>query len=433
MNNLKLILLIFCIGAISSPGWSQSYTLDEAIAYTLEHSYDIRRSDLEIEKAQKQIWEATATGLPQVSLSGDYNYNIDIPVAFISGQEIELGTPQTLSGTVSASQLLFSGAYLVGLRSAKAVKLISELSKEKAQSQLTEAVINAYAAVVISDENIKIIEKNVAAAAKNFSDIQQIYKAGFTEEQNVDQIQYSLTQLQYSESFAKGQKEKALNTLKFVMGLKQEDTIATTTTMENLMEDNLALETATTLNPENHIDFRIADHQTEINALQVKYQKTLGWPTLSTSFTHTQNNFSSTRTVFQDFGTWAPSTVWALSLNFPVFTSFAKRSRVQQAQIDLEESEIERERVEEELKQNVRNAKIDYDKAIENYNTAKDLVSLSQKIYDKEKIKYFEGLSSSTELNTIEQQLYQSENQFIQSCLSVIQAKTTLEQTLGKY
>ena len=70
---------------------------------------------------------------------------------------------------------------------------------------------------------------------------------------------------------------------------------------------------------------------------------------------------------------------------------------------------------------------------MDNLRTAEQLVELSQSIYDKEKIKFFEGLSTSTELATAENQLYQSENQYIQSILQVVAAKTSLNQALGNY
>ena len=184
MKNFFLIIIMLIFSAANA---QESFTLQEAVDYTLSNNYDILKANLEIEKAQKKVWETTATGLPHIDASVDYNYNIDVPVAVFQGEVIPLGSKQTLTPAIQATQLLFSGSYLVGLQSAKAYKEISNKAKEKTEAELTEAVINAYSAVIIAEENQEIISKNVTAAEKNLNDITSIFNAGFVEEQDVDQ------------------------------------------------------------------------------------------------------------------------------------------------------------------------------------------------------------------------------------------------------
>ena len=76
---------------------------------------------------------------------------------------------------------------------------------------------------------------------------------------------------------------------------------------------------------------------------------------------------------------------------------------------------------------------MDYEVAIQNYEAAKDLVDLSDSIYNKEQIKFTEGMTTSMNLTTAEEQLYQAQNQYIQSIFNVVQSKAALYQAMGKF
>lgn len=434
MKKLSFIWLLLSSISILAQEKAQTFSLNEAVEYTLQNNYDVLTAQVDLAKAQKQVWEATATGLPQISATSDYNYNIDIPTAYFNGQEVAMGSKKSLSFGATASQLLFSGAYIVGLQSAKAYKDISNMSIEKTKASLKEAVINAYAGVVIADENLTILEHNIEVAEKNYQDIYETFKVGLTEEQNVDQLNYTLTQLKTTRNVAKRQKESAINSLKFLMGVPQDEKINLSTTLDDLMQENLNLmSNDLTSDVKNHIDYRIANHQILTSELQVKLQKSQALPTLSTYLSYTKNSYTDKSDLFSGFKTWFPTTIWGVSLNIPIFSSLSRTAQTQQAKLDLENAKINKEEVEEELVQNLKNAQLAYESAMESYYTSKDLVALSQKIYDKENIKFTEGLTTSTDLTTSETQLYDSQSQYIQAIFDVIQSKTALYQALGKY
>ncbi len=60
--------------------------------YALEHNYTVRNAVLDIETAEKQKWEATSFGLPQIDGTIDYQNWIKQAVTFIPA-EIVGGPP----------------------------------------------------------------------------------------------------------------------------------------------------------------------------------------------------------------------------------------------------------------------------------------------------------------------------------------------------
>ena len=77
MKDIRLIL--FCL-LITSFGFSQdnpmSFTLQEAIDYALENNRTAKNAARDIDAAKEQKWETTATGLPQLSGTVDYQNQI---------------------------------------------------------------------------------------------------------------------------------------------------------------------------------------------------------------------------------------------------------------------------------------------------------------------------------------------------------------------
>ena len=73
------------------------------------------------------------------------------------------------------------------------------------------------------------------------------------------------------------------------------------------------------------------------------------------------------------------------------------------------------------------NAKNNYTLAIANYETAKQNLTLSERIENKNQIKYKEGIATSFELRQAQTQLYTTQQEFLQSMVEVINKKTELE------
>jgi outer membrane protein TolC len=76
-------------------------------------------------------------------------------------------------------------------------------------------------------------------------------------------------------------------------------------------------------------------------------------------------------------------------------------------------------------------AKNEYQLSIENYTTAKRNVELSERIEKKQRIKLFEGISSSFDLLQAQNQLYTQQQNYVQSMLEVIAKKAALETALN--
>jgi outer membrane protein TolC len=250
-NKIIIILLIFVSFTSFSQEVKQSFTLQEAIDFALENNRTAKNAARNIEAAKQQKWETTATGLPQISASVDYQNFLKqqvslIPAEFFGGNpgeftEIAFGTKQNMNATASLKQKLFDGSYLVGLQSAKVYLEISNHAKVKTDLEVRKAVINAYGNVLLAEESVAILERNRAVLQKNLDDLTKIFENGFEEEESVEQLQITLHSVESTLKNTSRLKDLAYQMLNITLGLEINNPTVLTDTLESLTEQNIAL------------------------------------------------------------------------------------------------------------------------------------------------------------------------------------------------
>ena len=144
------------------------------------------------------------------------------------------------------------------------------------------------------------------------------------------------------------------------------------------------------------------------------------------AFAYNDNNI-----FFDNNGNWFDSSLFGVSLKVPIFSSFGRKSRTQQAKMGLDQKMIELNQTSENLKLQVETAKNRYQFALDQYQTTKQNLVLAESIANKEQIKFFEGLSSSFNLTNAQNQLYGTQQNYIQSILEIIASKVQLENALN--
>ena len=432
------VFVFFFTGYIIAQEKEMSLSMQEAIDYAIKNSYDNKVSLNDIEAAKKKKWETTTIGLPQINGVVDYQNWLKQQVQLVDfnsdgvDEELIFTKKQTTKASVTLSQLLFDGSYLVGLQSAKTYLKISEQAKEKTELATREAVINAYGNVLVTEKSIEILENNKKVLEKNLNETQKTYDNGLTELENVEQLQITLGNVESNLRNAKRLKEIAYQMLNVSLGNSIETKLTLTSTLDNLVLDNTDLSLlATQFNIDNHIDFKIAQNDRESKRLLMKLEQSKYLPTLSAFVNYGVTAFSDSFTFLDSNQRWLGSSLLGVSLNVPIFSSFGRNSKVKQAKIALENADIRLEEAKQKLNLQVERAKSEYQLGIENYETAKKNLALAERIEKKQQVKFFEGISSSFDLLQAQNQLYTQQNNYVQSMLNVIAKKAQLENALN--
>ena len=436
------VFVFFLIGALMAQEKEIRMSMEEAVDYAIKNNYNNQIAANNIEAAEEKKWETTTIGLPQINGKVDYQYWLKQQISLIPAEvfggmegdfaEVVFGTKQNVNAAVTLNQLLFDGSYLVALQSAKTYLKISKQAKEKTELSTREAVINAYGNVLVAEKSIAILENNKKILSKSLSETEKIYENGLTELENVEQLQITLGNLENNLRNTIRLKNIGYQMLDIALGNVKGQKIVLTDTLENLVFQNTDLSLISkSFNIEKHIDYKMAKNNTQVNELMVKLEKSKALPSLSAFINYGVNANSESFTFFDGDQNWFDYSLLGVSLNVPIFSSFARKSRTAQAKIELENSLIQLQEVKQKLNLQTERAKSEYQLSLENYETAKKNLNLAERIEKKQQIKFFEGISSSFDLSQAQNQLYTQQSNYVQSMLNVIAKKAQLETALN--
>ncbi|ALR30544.1 MULTISPECIES: TolC family protein [Chryseobacterium] len=421
----------------------QSFTVEQSLDYAVANNVNVKKARIDQEIASQKVKETTGIGLPQIDAQGTYNYYLKIPVQLLPAEiaggtpgtyiPVQFGLKQTASAGITLKQLLFNGSYLVGLQSAKAYRETSALAEEKTEISVKEGIMMAYAAVIVTDENINTLEENIKVAEKTLNDTRETYKVGLIEEQNVEQLEYSYKNLQTNRENLKRTRTKLVMALKYLMGYPLDQNLELSTTLEEMVQKNQVLvDQNENFDISNHIDMRLRNNALKVSELQLKYQKSKSLPSLSGFASTNYNGNSNTFTFFDRDQQWFNTSIVGLQLDIPIFSGLQRHWQTQQAKLEVKKAQMDKVDTERSLKKDYYEKSVDYNNAFESYKTAQDLIKLSSNIYRKEQIKFKEGLGSSFDLQNSETQLYTSQSQLYESAINLIQAKVALDKAKGE-
>ena len=465
MKNYILLLTIFLASHISYAQQEvEKFSLQEAIDYALEYNRTVKNAARDIEIARQQKWETTAIGLPQLNANVDYqnwieqqvsllpaaafdntqstidivndyfdatqtNFDVNVPEGFIP---VRFGTKQNINATATLTQILFDGSYLVGLQSVKVFLQIAENAKEKTDLEIRLGVINAYGNVLLAEETVSILNRNIAVIEKNLTEVTRIYENGLEEEESVEQLQITLSSLESALSNAERLNTLAYQMFNITLGIDVNTTTVLTDSLEILAIENIELDLlAEEENIENNVDYKIANNDKLSKEILLKYEKSKYLPSLTAFINGGYLGNSDTFTFANRDQQWFGSSLLGISLNVPIFSSGMRSAQKQRAAIEFEKATDNLTETEQQLKFQIATAKSNYQFAIEEYQNKKENLNLAERIEQKNQTKFFEGIASSFDLRQAQTQLYSSQQDLLQAMLNVITRKAELETVLN--
>lgn len=444
-NPLVLFLALFFVAlTFAQEPLEQTYnfTLEEAIAFALENNYSAINAERDLIDARQQKWETIASGLPQIDGTVNYQNQLKQPVSLLPSeifggepgtfQEITFGQPQQMVATATLRQQIFDGSYIVGVQATKAFLRYSANNAEKTDQEVRKSVVEAYGNVLLAQESVAIFKKNKANLEENLFETTKLFENGLGDEESVEQLQITLSSVDNQLKNAVRLEQITLQMLNLVMGIA---TNAPTQLEENLDDltqkqiDFGLMETPFDL--QNNVDYKIALNLNEQRFYELKLAKSQALPTLNAFLNYGSSAFADTFNFLNSEQQWFDSSVLGLDLSIPIFSSGRRSASTARAKIALEKAKTQLLEAEEQIRLQLERTKSDYILAIEEYETAKENLGLAERIEYKNEVKYSEGIASSFELRQAQTQLYDAQQNYLQSMVEVINKKTDLEVILN--
>ncbi len=437
-NGILLAVLLLGVQIVSAQE-EKAYSIKDAINYALQNNVNVKNSKLEYLSTKKKVQEVTSIGLPNINAGAEYTNFFELPVQLIPGEligqpgtsaELKFGKPQNFKLGFDASQLLFDGRYIVGLKATKDLVLTSQQAITKSEIDTRKQVMNSYYGALIAQESYKMVQSNVTTLERILYETKELYKQGFVEELDVNRLELALSNLQTTIKDIANKSNNASDALKFNMGIDINENIVLTEHLDDLLANASPLIDLSFL-PENRIEYTLLNSQKTLLGYDVKQKKMGYYPTMFAFFSYYANAQRDKFNFWND-GKWFRNGLWGISLKVPIFDGLNKDAQIQQAKIKQAEAINTLENFKQGSQLEVSVAKNNYEHALDALADQKKNMELAKKIQDKSLIMFKEGVGTSYVLAQSDADLVTAQLNYIQATYAVLTSKTDMEAALGK-
>jgi outer membrane protein TolC len=455
-----LVLSSLLLGSNLLAQEAQIFGIEDAIKYAQENSLSVKQAKLDLDRSKQQVREYTSIGLPKASISSEYNYNINLPTQLLpdfltpavvgtleafqlvpSGtganlpegqpQPVQFGTNNNLRMGLNINTLVFDGSYFVGLKAAKGLVQMTSKQTDLSLQQIKNNVKKSYLTVLIAEENRKTLFKNIENLEKLLTETKAYKESGLIEQLDVDRLELSLLNLKSEFEMVGRQVELAYNVLKFQMNFPLNEKISLSDSLKSMTESPSEDDLSAKANFDNRIELQILKQSEYLNELNVKRYKMGYAPTVSAFFTH-QYQIQRNNLFDKDEAGFFPISIVGASLNIPLFDGFDKDAKIKIAEIDRKKINLQIKQFELASTLELENSRTAYKNAKERLGNQSKNMELAEKILNTTKVKYKEGIGSSMEITTAEQELYRTQANYMNALYDLAVAKADLDRVLGK-
>ena len=418
----------------------EKLTLRDAVHYALENKSDARKAKLDVENSENQIAEVRSRALPQINATGNLMYNAILQESALPGEFfgqpgttilVPFGQKWMAIGGVHLTQNLFDYAVFTGLKAAKTTREFYIINEQLTQEQVIEAVAKNYYQVFITKQKLETIGQTYINTSKVQNTIQGLFDNGLAKKVDLDRIKVTLVNLNSTKQQLENSLKLQENSLKFLIGMPINTPIVFEA--ESIEVTPVLLED---LDVKQLTQFQLLEAQNQL--LEYNKQSIISgyYPTLSLAANYNYQGlgekFPLSNAKPADGVFWTDYASIGLNLNIPIFSGFATRSKVRQAQYQLDVLKEDMRETELALNFSFENAKTQINNNIITIESQMENVTLAQDVLDNTQNNYINGLATLTDLLEAENALADAKNNYSNALLEYKIAEIELIKSKGE-
>ena len=416
-----------------------NFTVAECVSYAYQHQHDVVNANLDVTSAAYHVKEVIGQGYPQISGTANFLDYLIIPTTLIPGSfvgqqgniKLKFGVTYQSTLGLAFNQIIFDPNYLVGLAARKTYQQLYDRSYTRTKIDANVNVTKAYYQVLVSVEDIKLQDADIAQLKQQLDETIARNKQGFVEKIDVDRITVQYNTLVTNRENTLRMLGVNYELLKFQMGMPIEAVLILKDKLEDIKLDASVVDPARdTTVYRNRIEYNLLEIQEKLNEYDVKSKKGQFLPKLSFvanySPSYQNNSFSDLYT--ENF----PSSYIGLNLNVPIFTGWQHHNQLKQSEIAVFKSQNDLYNMKNTVNLQVDEAKAYYINGLQTLEVQKKNQALAQEVLHVAKVKYEQGVGSSIEVTQAQTDLELADNTFIQGLYDALVSKVDLDKAYGR-
>jgi outer membrane protein len=449
-----LVTLIFYHGAYAQQ--DSVFTLDKCIDYAFKNQASVKNAALDQQISRYKVNETRAYGLPQIGFEANTMYNIQLQPMFMTNetanQFMNGGAPlpagvdpkatmaipnlfqlkASNTATLNASQILFDGSYLIGLKASKTYSELATKSMTQTKIETTDKITKAFYLVLINEQRIQLLNANIARIDTSLKQLKEINKSGFAENLDVNRLEVTLNNLKTDQVNVQNQLIITYSLLKYQMGYPVNVDLKLNGTLDELVT---RLSTASSpsqgaFDYNNRIEYSLLFTQKRLEELNYKNTRSGSYPKLvafgTAGLINMQNDYMKLySTSYYGYG------FVGAKLTVPIFTGLNQFYKQQGAKLQVQKVQNNIDMMEDVIDLQVQQTKTVLDNNIDNIKSQKRNLDLAEQVIKQTKVKYQEGVGTNLEVVDAENSFKTAQTNYYDAVYSALVSLIDYQKATG--
>jgi outer membrane protein len=440
MIKKKFSVIILFLWIFPIIAYGQSLSLKQCIGYAFEHNSNIKISQHNERIAQKKVNSQIGTLLPQVDLSCTVTNNLKLSTQLMPGEllgtpgvsvPVTFGSKYDLSAGLQLNQKILDVESWFDLKTANVEKEQSEINLQNTNEETTYNVSLLYYQTLIIQKQIEIYKATLKSSESTLLSTELKYKNGLALKLDVDKIRVSFNNTKSQLDQTELSYKQSLNNLKYQMGMPLDNNIELSDTLLNVDKEIYNKEALEEYSFDNRIDYKLQKVNLKIQGYKKDKMISQFLPSLSFFADY---NFEAMRNAFDFFESekdWYKSYSIGLKLSVPIFDGLQKVNNLAESQIEVEKVEENIKLFEQSIRLELSNYEMQYNNAVDNLKNEKENLALAESVFQNTQLEFQQGKSSSYDLVQAESSLRESQNNYFNKLLNLYIARIDLEKSKG--
>ncbi|MBP7088606.1 MAG: TolC family protein [Candidatus Omnitrophica bacterium] len=364
-----------------------SLTLEEAVALSLRENSEVLLKQEEVKKAKAKISESRADFFPTISFTGSWTQN----QGYYS-ENLDQTTTQT-----TLKQYLYQGGKTINTLKYNGYNLeVVEALLDKTKLETIAKVEKAFYTLILANEFSVLNQKISENTNQHLNFLEERYKNGQTSKSDILKIKEALAQVEQAYQAALNQSESALALLKNLLALDKEVNIKAVGQF-SFQPKEVSYDEAIIKALANRPEIRQYEAQTQADQKAVEIAKADGRPSIYASWDYySRSHVASTTSIAKD---WNDYNIVGVTFSWPIFDGWQTKAKLEQAIVDLKETQILKDKAIRDIALELKNAYLDLRNTFLKVKSTQVELDLYKDTLSVSKEKYRFGILSYLDLN----------------------------------
>ena len=429
-------------------GAQQVYDLQGCLKFALENNHNIRKAQFDKEKSAQARQEILGALLPQVSGTGNLNYNIQksrfIMPNFMNeflppGMQdpnaakymtIEMGTNYTAGIGAALNQQIVNLSLFNAVGIAKTAEELTSLAAEAREEDVISQTANLFYAIQATEYAAGMFGRSIEIMDSVLISMETSYASGLIRKVDLDRLKVTRTNMSTQRASVINAVEVQKNLLKLQMGMDISEQLEIEKINPEIFDIQTNIGDFQDFDPNLQTSYKMLNRQQNLQQLQKKAAIYENFPVLTAminyNYTGVSDEFFRGETNY-----WFGSSMAALNLRIPLFGGLSRSSKIKQANFELLKVREDEAILKQSLSMAHKNALLKLEDSRNAIQIQKANMAMAEEVYRVTERNYSQGIASMSDVLNSNSSLIQAQMSYADALNNFMKAYVELRKASG--